>query len=124
MLVIVIAGAMFILAHEGGHYLAAASFGLDPQVALEGPSTALAGFSVGVTHMPTTALQDTIIVMGAYVLPLSLALGFILLYSWKKREEFWLLAAILIILVAVTLMPIPGAYQVDANRIFSILLGF
>lgn len=120
--IIIISALVFICAHEGGHYLAAASFDLDPHLSYGGDNTGMIGMSIGVTHAPTTVLQDTVVVMGAFMLPLALALGLIALYNWKGREEFWIMAAIILILVAVTLIPIPEAHQVDANRIYSALL--
>ncbi|MEM5804726.1 MAG: hypothetical protein QXU82_02665 [Candidatus Aenigmatarchaeota archaeon] len=122
MLIITIAGMLFVLAHEGGHYMAAASFGLNPSITFSDAGNGLSGFSIGVTHAPASMIQDYLIIMAAFIIPLFCALYFGMLYSLSGSEALWLLSAVFVVLIIATLLPFPGMQEMDSNRIFSALL--
>ena len=122
-LIIVLAGLLFVLAHEGGHYMAAASFGLNPRLTFDDSANGIFGMSIGVTHAPTTVMQDYIIVMAAFVFPLFCALYFATLNTWGNNETLWLLSAVFVVMIIATLIPFPGIQQLDSNRIFHALFG-
>jgi uncharacterized MAPEG superfamily protein len=124
VLFIFLVGALYIIAHEFGHYAVATEYGLDPVFVYgnHGGSSML-GTALGVSYRATTAGQNFFVIFGATMLPLALAVlatgGAIL----KRSEDLSLIAEVLIVLIAINLVPIPGVAQLDANRVWNFLMG-
>jgi len=125
IVLIIVAGLSFVLAHEFGHFFAAQTFGLQPSF-VAGNMDSGAGFlglSLGVSHMATTTSQDFIVIIGATLLPILIIILLLGATAITGMEEFRILAEIYFILVVINLVPIPGAGQLDANKVWSYVVG-
>jgi len=124
VLLIFFTGALYIMAHEFGHYAVAAEYGLSPNFVYGGQgSTGLLGMALGVSHRATTPVQSFFIVFGATMLPLAIAVLLTGTSIFKGHEDLALMAETFILLIAINLVPIPGMGNMDANRIWQFLLG-
>lgn len=119
--VIVLAGLSFILAHEFGHWIAAESYSLNPTFVWGGASSGLLGLSIGVMHMPATPVQQTVIILGATMLPLILMVMMAGIAHLNRSETAALFAEVWMLLIFVNLVPIPGNGQLDANKIWAVV---
>ncbi len=119
---ILLAGASFIFAHEGGHWLAAQFYGLNPGFVWSGASSGLLGLAIGVVHEAANPIQQLVIILGATLLPLSIAIIFAGLSHFSRNREIAIVAELYILLIVVNLIPIPGVGQLDANRVWAAVL--
>ncbi|MEM5814487.1 MAG: hypothetical protein QXD77_01605 [Candidatus Aenigmatarchaeota archaeon] len=124
VLLIFFTGALYIFAHEFGHYAVAAEYGLNPTFVYGGYSdTGLLGMALGVSHRATTPVQSFFIVFGATMFPLAFAVFLTGASILKGHEDLALMAETFILLIAINLIPIPGMGNMDANRVWHFLLG-
>ena len=121
-MLIILTGAMYICAHEFGHYLVAADYNLDPMLVYNGQGASnIMGMAIGVSHKATTAEQSFFIVFGATLIPLALVVLFTGGSLLKRNEDLALMAEVFIMLIVINLVPMPGMEQMDANRLWHFL---
>jgi len=126
IVLIIVAGLSFVIAHEFGHYIAAASFDLDPVFIVGNIDSGanLLSTSVGVSHTAAaTASQDFIIILSATLLPIAIIIGLLGAAAVTGMEEFTIIAEIYFILIIMNLVPVPGIEHLDSNKMWSHLLG-
>lgn len=123
ILLILLAGISYVFVHEFGHYMVAAEYGLEPSFVYGSQSTGFLGMAIGVSHLATTASQTFFIIFGATMLPLVLVVLLAGASVLKRSEDLALMAEVYILLIAINLIPMPGTGNLDANRIWSFLLG-
>lgn len=124
VLLIFLTGALYICAHEFGHYAVAADYNLNPSFVYGGQGSAgLLGMALGVSHQATTPVQSFFVVFGATLLPLAAVLLLTGASVLKGNEDIALIAEVFILLIFINLIPIPGVAQMDANRLWHFLLG-
>jgi hypothetical protein len=124
VLLIFLTGALYICAHEFGHYAVATEYNLSPTFVYgEQGSTGLLGMAMGVSYKATTPVQTFFIIFGATMLPLAIAVVMTGTSILKGHEDMALMAEMFILLILINLVPIPGAENMDANRIWNYLLG-
>lgn len=119
---IILAGFSYVLMHEMGHWIAAESFSLAPTFVWGGANSGLLGLAVGVMHNPATPLQQTVIILGATLLPMAVVVMAAGATHFTGSETAALLAEIYLLLIIVNLVPIPGVGQLDANRLMAAVL--
>jgi len=120
---IFLAGISYIFAHEFGHYIVAAEYGLKPAFVYGSHNTGFLGFAIGVSHLATTPAQNFFIIFGATMLPLVLVVLLTGASVLKESEDLALIAEIYILLILINLIPIPGMDYMDANKLWGFLLG-
>lgn len=121
---IFLTGAIYIFAHEFGHYAVAAEYGLNPTFVYGGQgNTGLLGMALGVSHTATTPVQTFFVVFGATLLPLAAVIVLTGASVLKDNEDLALMAEVFILLIVINLIPIPGMGHMDANRVWNFLLG-
>lgn len=124
VLLIFLTGALYIFAHEFGHYAVAAEYNLSPAFVYGGHGdTGLLGMALGVSHHATTPMQSFFIVFGATLLPLAAVVLLTGASILKGHEDLALMAEMFILLILINLVPVPGMENMDANRIWNFLLG-
>ena len=124
VLLILLTGILYVVAHEFGHYAVAAEYGLQPAFVYGSHgNTGLLGMALGVSHLATTDAQSFFIVLGATLLPLALVVVLAGAHALKGHEDILLVAETFILLIIINLVPIPGAGEMDANRIWHFILG-
>lgn len=119
---IIVAGMSFIGMHELGHWMAAESFSLNPTFVLGGASSGLMGLAVGVMHDPATPVQQTIIILGATLLPMLAVVVSAGAAHFTGNETAALVAEVYLLLIIVNLIPLPGVSQLDADRLMAAVL--
>ncbi len=123
VIIIMLAGASFILLHEAGHFLYATSFGLEPSFVLGRiPDSGIMGLSIGVSHLPVAGLKDGMVILGATILPLIVMLSLSAVGISFKSEEALLIAEVFLILIVLNLIPLP-VNGLDANKLWANVLG-
>lgn len=124
ILLIILTGMLYIFAHEFGHFVVAQEYGLNPGFVYGGQGdNSILGTALGVSHQATTPVQSFFIIFGATMIPMAIAVFFTGAAVFKGNEEFALMAEIFILLIVINLVPIPGAGNMDANRMWTFLLG-
>ena len=119
---IILVGVSYVLVHETGHYFIAESYGLHPSFVYSGANSGLLGMALGVAHQPATSEQQMSIIFGASILPMLLVVLLIGAAHFTGSEIAALTAEVYMLLIVVNLVPIPGAGQLDANRVWAAVL--
>lgn len=123
LLIVILAGLGFVLAHEFGHFAAADMLGLEPKFVLgTKPDFALMGFFVGISHLHGSAAAEAFVILGASVIPLIISLSLLFASKAFNFKELDLIAKIFFILIVVNLIPIPGVEMADASKLLKIFL--
>jgi len=120
--VIVLTGLSFICMHELGHWLAAESFSLQPGFVLGGANNGLLGMAVGVMHNPATPVQQTVVLFGATLLPVLIAVIAAGAAHFTGNETAALVAETYLLLIVINLIPIPNAGQLDSVKLLAAVL--
>ncbi|MFH0829901.1 MAG: hypothetical protein V1887_01945 [Candidatus Aenigmatarchaeota archaeon] len=119
---ILLTGFSFILMHELGHWTVAEAFSLDPQFVLGGANSGILGLAVGVMHNPASAGEQTMIILGATLLPMLVVVAAAGAAHFTGSETAVMVAEIYLLLIVVNLVPIPGVGQLDSNRLMAAVL--
>ncbi len=119
--VILLAAASYVFLHEFGHYAVAYALNLGPNFVIgsQSSTSGILGMSIGVKHLGGIAGQDILVILGATILP-TVFLLFLAVGPWiEKSEEAALFSIIFAILIFVNLLPVPGAENMDANKLWA-----
>ncbi len=112
----------FIVLHEMGHFLAAWFFGLDPHIVFS-VGSAMSGFMIGVSHSQAPPNIEGAVIIGGIYLPLLSFFIFLLLAMRKDMKYMYIVCEVFFLLILAAMLPIPGAGNLDANKLISILAG-
>ena len=123
VLLIVLTGLCYIIAHEFGHYAMAADYSLDPTFVYgNGAGSNMLGMALGVSHLATSQSQNFFVIFGATLLPLAIGVVLAGAALLRDNEELALMAEVFFLLTLINLVPIPGMSSLDANKIWSYIL--
>jgi hypothetical protein len=121
---VLFAGVSYILLHEIGHYLFAMMFSLSPEFVFT-QQEGVAGLfllSVGVSYTQTSVVANTLVLLGATILPLLVA-GLFYFIGERKNNNFLInIAEIYMIFIVLNLIPF-NVESSDGFRVWELFNG-